>query len=575
MRYRVGLCLLTLAALTGACTSGSPDDGKDRSSPPDSTPRTLVWERQWTAKTGPLDITPIGFEPVDFGFDRTLTVRHSGTAEVLDVATGRVVRTLEKTHGQPSRTYQVGDVLLDYRENDAEIVENQGIGRNGAMRAYDVNSGGHLWARRGTVESILHPGEEGGGGPSEAVVAFTEQGLVWNGGKRSVGLDPRTGKPTWEREDKDPGCRADRQFAATRKHSITLKRCQGEEYVLEAIDPGSGQIVWRRNLGRLEGKHFSATPDLISVGREDRGRSIVSVFDDSGKRLAEAAVSDPSFNQQQMSLMTLTGRSGKTLYFESQPNFYELGIGTDAPWRRSRIDHRLPAMLANGTLISGLLGRESEFDLVQYGRPSQSLIIDRTGRQHTLPVPGGGTGLKVVGDSVITEREVGHGRRFSALRLKRQETANPALGGVSPTDWPAACKLLSDRQLAEIGRNYARVPVEESRKVFGVGLPHPSACRFSPPSAHEKDIFQISVQWVAPDEDTARQLVEADLPWQTSSDRIRRLGPGTYLYRLGSEGEKADSLILKATGKHVLMVSGRDVDLLTRVARVLRGHARS
>jgi hypothetical protein len=395
---------------------------------------------------------------------------------------------------------------------------------------------------------------------------------VERNGAESFGSNPRDGRTTWNQEDEliCPVSQLLIAYAVTRAHLVVLQSCKGKNVVLEVQDPRTGGIGWRRELGQLKSVVLSVTPDLIGVGGKDHGRPTMTFFDDSGERLAAATVSEPAFKVDKAETV---GRSGNTLYFSSEGALYALRVGGSAPlWRRSLTQERIPAaMFGNGLIVAFSTGGDSPYNLPVLGRPSESAVADLQGRREVLPLPGGGVTLGAIGDLVITERDFQHSTLLTALRLTYRETVSPGLGGVKPTDWPAACALLSAGQLAEINAGYERIPVQRSRNVFGVELPQESSCDFAIHALPEKSTFKISVQWVAGDEISARLLAQGDLPWYYPDSSIEVIGPDTYLYRTGvANHEDVPSAVIVAVGRQVFMVSGRDADVLVRVAGFLR-----
>lgn len=580
MRYHVSLCLLVLAVLMGACLSGD-GGGTTSGSPLASVDHTLAWEPAWTISEDagiPYEVRGLGFFPVELGLGRTLTVRRSGGVDVFDVTTGRLVRTLDTSWGSPPKTFQVGNLLLDYRTDDIDGWPDESVRHNGYLTAYDMISGSHMWQQQGTVDQFLPAGSAAvvdSQYSSESFLAFTERGLVRNEEAWSTGRDRRTGRTTWTQEREQPRCREGQPqlaYAATRYHSLTLQWCEGERTVIEALDPETGRIAWQRDLGRLKDVVISVSPDLIGIGGEDRGRRTVSIFDDSGEQLAAATVDDPAFKPDEL---TMVGRSGNSLLFHSRETVYALPVGGHAPSRWGSFNSsNIPHPFTGGVVVSVPTGGESSYYVLGLGRPSQSVVADLAGRRQVLPLPGGGEVVGVASDLVITQREVRGRTLFSALRLRHRQSVSPALGGVPPTDWPDACALLSDHELADIGRGYVRLPVRGSREIFGTRLPRASACRFATPSADENDIFEISVQWVTADPTAAEQLAEGDLHWTTPVGAVRALGPHTYLYRPGVEGDEGfDSAVIKVVGRQVLLVSGHDSGLIVRAAAHLRGNS--
>ncbi|MDT6983858.1 hypothetical protein ACFSUJ_12815 [Streptomyces lusitanus] len=581
MRRRAPLFLLAFCVLVGAGLSGD-DGGTTGTPPPPVTDDALVWEPEWTVfRKAEGYYTGWGpqYPPVELGPDRTLTVRRTDAVDMFDTATGRLITTMNTPQGAyPPEAFRVGDLLFEYRAADVYGWPDDGMAQGGALSAYDGSSGRLLWQQRGPVDRFLLAG-----GRSMADVeysppsglALTEKGVVAIQGAWSAGQDAWTGRNTWTREEQETRCREGRPrlaYAVTRRHVLMLRECAGEQTVLEAIDPETGRAAWQRKFGELEDAALSVGAELIGVNGTSegvRGRRTISVLDETGRRLATTKVGLPASRPHDL---TMIGRSGNTLLLHLGDAVHTVPVGGGTASRRDTLDDLgIPQVLADGTLVSVQTWADSPYSVVGLGRPVESVIHDVTGRRRVLPVPGGGEVVGLSGDVLITQREMRDGNLFSGLRLKHRRSANPSLGGVPPSDWPDACTLLSNRALAAVGPGYVRLPVRDSREVFGVQLPRPSACRFATPSANQQEIFDVRVQWVAGDPLTAGRLVEVDLPWADPTGSLRVLEPRTYLYRPGVAGEKdVDSAVIKVMGRHILMVTGRDADLLVRVAARLR-----
>ncbi|RPK68400.1 hypothetical protein EES43_01625 [Streptomyces sp. ADI96-02] len=149
--------------------------------------------------------------------------------------------------------------------------------------------------------------------------------------------------------------------------------------------------------------------------------------------------------------------------------------------------------------------------------PGASSLTDLAGRRSArVPWPVAGTFVGVSGPVLVVRSEERRGTRYTALRPAHRavDARRPAaLGGAGRTDWPDACALVGAQLLAETGRDYVELPVSLSRKAMGVGLPHPSVCRFAAERGSDSDIFSVTVRWVAPDAEAARTYATSVVPW--------------------------------------------------------------
>ncbi len=184
---------------------------------------------------------------------------------------------------------------------------------------------------------------------------------------------------------------------------------------------------------------------------------------------------------------------------------------------------------------------------------------------HDCVVPCRAASLDMSGELLIIRGAEEDGARYTALRLAQRDVAEPALGGAAPSDWPAACSLLSEKQLNALGEGYLRLPVDKSRTVFGVRLPHETQCRFATESGSGKDIFEITVRWVAADAATARKIAASDLPWDTG---VQRLNRNVHLISERNELRPEKSAMV-ASGRNIIGINAPKNEKLVRTIALL------
>ncbi|WP_165986712.1 PQQ-binding-like beta-propeller repeat protein [Streptomyces sp. YIM 98790] len=578
-RRHVFSCLMVFAVLALTCTAGNPlaENGGEEidggSSARTSVPgiRAPGWEVLWAASSTPeagLDFNAINGAGALLGFDGALLVAHSGVLDVYNTATGQIRRRVHP----PAE-------LLDMGQAGAVVMVQSGDSPSSLPRyssrvltAYDAYSGGLLWQQRGVTDAIMQPGETAHH-IHESAVAMTTRGPVWLTTYTSYGMDWRTGRFTWTRENRRPDCHEDihTYTAATRSHAVIMQACPEGDAVVEALDPETGRTAWWHNLGQLREVRIRATADLIAFSHADQGAPTVTVFDDSGERLADATIIDPEFSLD--TGMDVVGHSGEDVYFSYGWTLYAFNTGRDAPsWQGSVpvAGGPGPWMLDDRAIIS-VSGTPNIRNVGELGRPTESTVTDLTGRQQTLPLPVRGSPVGVSGDILITVTEEPGSTRISALRLRNHTYSGPAaLRGIPRSKWPDACALLPGDRLESLGGGHLPLPVRGSREVFGVTLPHETHCRFATESGEESTFFEIRVQWVAEHPDAARHIAAGDLPWNSPSVEMRVLGPGTYLIRpLEGEPETIVTSVIVTRGRHVIVVSGRDPDLVVETAGIL------
>ncbi|KAB8165711.1 PQQ-binding-like beta-propeller repeat protein [Streptomyces sp. 3MP-14] len=585
MRTRVLPYLLVGAVLALTCSAGvRADGGGNTAAPPDDrgtasdepgseqpAERGPGWETLWEMSVPheagrPFDL--LDGAGVHVGADGALLVSHSGVVDVFDLATGALRFSVDPPL-QVHSMAQLGNVVLVHSADDPRGAVRR---YSDIVTAYDASSGALLWQQRGGPEGTLQPGEDGA--LRDTTVVLTERGAAWVGPSYLSGQDPVTGEWTWGREDDQQDCVAD-GVAATRGHALLLRECPDGDTVVEAVDPASGSPAWRQELGPLEEPRLSVTPDLVAVNHVTGGRPTVVVLDEAGETVTQATIQDPEFLAEMG--ITLLGRDEQNVYLVNGATLYALNAKAgEISWQRSTRWRGWWEGLwrTEGGDVVSVGGNGNWYDTAALGRPAESVVTDPDGRQYDVPLPNRGDPVGHGGDVLVTATRGSDGTRLSALRLRPDLHPEPVgLGGVPAAEWPDACALLSDDALgilgAERGTDYERLPVDDSREVNGTTLPHVPACRFASASGSAEELFEVGVRWVARDAETARRIAGGGLPWGVWEGELRALGSDSLLYGVASGPAGGFESVIMARGREVIVVVGRERELVLRVGELL------
>ncbi|MFS8197271.1 PQQ-binding-like beta-propeller repeat protein [Streptomyces sp. CWNU-52B] len=547
--------LLVLAACTGSGDRGGAGGAEDRKAL--SAARADAFETAWSysvrGEPGEPTVT-----------DDVVLAPHGHMIDVRDARTGENRRTV--------RAADPADRIVSAGLTGEVIVAGVERGSYATLRGFGLRTGRQLWSEPywERTAAIVQPGDEREL-PVLGPVVVNERGIVVHAHDgRTVGLDPGTGRPVWQRQPEcdsapytDPATARIHTVAATGRYLITL--CSGgPRTVLKAVDPRDGDRVWQEDLASLGGRTtFSTAEDVIGVQSQDAGirKASFTLLDESGHRLGGGTVQDPAGDSRTV------GRVGDTVYFHDGRQLRAVGAADGSPlWHQ---DAPGDLVVSDRAVISN--GEALTPERVQ--RTGVSVVLDLSGKRRVmLPWPLRGELVGLSGEFPVIRSREENGARYTALRLAHQGLAEPALGGVPASDWPDACSLLSAEQLDGLGEGYLRLPVDTSRTAFGVRLPHATECRFATGSGSAKDIFQITVRWVAADADAARRIAASDLPWDTGAERLDR---GAHLVPDASGGSRLmGETAMVASGRAVLGISApKNAGLVRTIALLLSGNS--
>ncbi len=536
--------------------------------------------------------------------DRMLAIPHGRTVSVVDTHNGHLLSTLRSS----AREFAPGGF-----SGGVVFAAEQGRDRRNSLTAYDPATGRKLWQKAAKPAAQRGRDDWRGNAP-----LLTDPGPVIDAAHdRLVGLAPRTGAVRWSKrmpalapcEQAQPGDSglpsSPYNAGGTAHHLVLLKGCPGLPVELEAVDPESGDTVWKKRLGRWrESARLSVVRDAIAVtvGNELR------VFAESGEELLRRKEGPKSELWPVGEARGLVYLSEVHYGVKSDPGSIRSrtlhAVRTDTGkimWTRSQElvggDELNSEVIAGPVEVAGAYAGDLRWSVgdARLRGPGASSLMDLAGRRSaSVPWPVAGTYVGMSGQLLIVRSEEKDGTRYTALRPVHRavDTERPAaLGGAQRKDWPDACGLVGAGLLSELGRDYVKVPAKSSRTVLGARLPHPSVCRFVPESgSDDKDIedhiFSVSVRWVAPDAKGARTYATSVLPWGCNpwlggcvTAEIVKPQRGVYLYtyRVTLE-QRPVAHATVVSGRYVFGVSAgnneaRAQRLIRRMATHLAQHA--
>ncbi|WP_078942625.1 PQQ-binding-like beta-propeller repeat protein [Streptomyces viridochromogenes] len=529
--------------------------------------------------------------------DRMLAVPQGGTVTVVDSRDGRFLSSARSSADRFTPLGFSGGVML-------AVEQWFGQGGKTVLNAYDPATGRKLWHK--TAGPNLRKGNKDAWLGQAPFLLDPGPAMELADG-RLAGVAPRTGAVTWTRRkpalapcdqpDPDDPRLPPSPFnvATTANYLVVLKGCPGRTAELEMMNVRDGVSVWEKDLGRSrDSVKVSAVRGVIGVSLDNDLR----LFTESGEQILRRKADGKS------GLWPL-GEARGVVYLSESDDTGQAGAGSS----RSHTLHAVRAdtgrtlwtrsqgVTANNSLTSEAIVGEVEVagayggDLrwlpgdARLQGPGASSLMDPEGRGSApVPWPVAGTFVGMSGDLLIVRSEEKDGTRYTALRPSHRavDAERPAaLGGVERQEWPDACGLISAELLAELGRNYVKLPVPSSRKVLGTRLPRPSVCRFATESGSDDGIFSVTVRWVAPDAKAAETYATSVIPWGcapalggcvTAEIAKPRRGVHLYTYRTGLEQLPVAHATV-VSGRYVLGISaGNDKARTQRLIRRVAMH---
>jgi outer membrane protein assembly factor BamB len=188
-----------------------------------------------------------------------------------------------------------------------------------------------------------------------------------------------------------------------------------------------------------------------------------------------------------------------------------------------------------------------------------------TGDQPWLAAAGG---LLLTGYPLAFEGEAG-GSRLVALRDAPAGAGPTTLGGVAPMQWPDACSLVGQQDLAAAIPEVTSSSWESSGQSMP-GLRYPVACQYQPRQGNaDSDGALVSVGWVAQNGRQASNLLGDVLASYPEADPLPLVGDEAY--DLGAPGGP----VIVRVGRVIAMVrADQDPGAATQLARAAANRLR-
>jgi outer membrane protein assembly factor BamB len=474
----------------------------------------------------------------------------------LDVRDGRT--------GSPRWHYfQPDGILAGWTDTGTEIAAyfEHTAGRGSHLLvALDAATGQQLWQSR--VDRPIGAEQYSLRWPSGPGVF-----LVTRNGRTLMAARSRTGTTAWSRTLPDgcsPSAPAPYSSGGDQSLAVFTAGCRSGQQVL-AMNPADGVLRWSLspagggNAAIMVQHGISAVWDgsTLHVVRGD-GRSLLTATGDAlCGDVCQIAVSSGrvlvSYSPNGAAQVLRAVNIGSATPAWQQPSSGYQSMTGSGGWV-----YALRGPLANGLLpaaVDVIDPASGQFTTVALPLAFRA----GTGNQPWLAAAGG---LLLTGYPLAFEGQAG-GSRLVALRSAPPGWGPASLGGVAPSQWPNACRLVTQQDLA------AAIPaVTFSWQAAGqrqAGLPFPVSCQYQPsqPSqGAQSGGVLISVSWVAQTGQQASSLLGNVLASYPDADPLPQVGDEAY--DLGA----LDGPVMVRVGRAIATVQAdQDPGAATQLAR--------
>ncbi|WP_158079287.1 PQQ-binding-like beta-propeller repeat protein [Actinomadura sp. CNU-125] len=438
-------------------------------------PLAVSWERATRVHRGPV----AGYDTVSYDVTKGQIVTVSGQGvQVVDARTGAKRWSYSRSDWSLLGWTSTGSQLVGYFERDGHRADRVLVG-------FDVLSGSLLWKREGPrPAAVSRTTLRFPAGSGVVLATDDERGKL-------IGLAAATGEPLWQRSVRH-GCRlfeGAAQPSGDRDALVALALdCarQNRPSRLLALAPENGEIRWDEGLGAEEAPEVTMLDGvtLVSDGTalrafDEEGAEFASWDGDAvcGDGMCPSVLADgrlivvyhPNGTKRGTTLMEAVDvPSGNVAWAREVPSYTALARagGTLYALRPRLSDLLLPAGIdvvspADGTATTAPAPFTMDPDL--------------PGKRPWIAAAGG---LLYVAVAEAVPRPAGESR-LVALRGGRIGPGPDELGGVPESDWPDACELLKEEDLARVGlEDYTTDP--DGAEVGTADLPDPVSCTYEP-----------------------------------------------------------------------------------------------
>ena len=496
---------------------------------------------------------------VSYGLvDGQLVVASSGGLDVRDARTGHTRWNY----------FEPGGTLAGWAATGTEIAayfEHAGGRGSHLMVALDAATGQQLWQSR--VDRPAGAEQYSRRWPSGPGVF-----LVTRDGRTVTAARSRAGTAAWSRRLPD-GCSlsapAPYSSGGDQTLAVFTANCRGGPQVL-AMTPSDGVLSWTM---RSAGGGTAAVMAQHGISAVWDGASLQVVRGDGGRLLKETG------NDLCGDVCWMAVSSGRALVSYSPGGTTQVLAAVDArtgavDWQENSAGYQ--NMTDAGGLVYALRGPAAggllpaAIDVIDPGTGQTTTVSlplafrAGTGDQPWLAAAGG---LLLTGYPLAFEGQAG-GSRLVALRSAPAGPGPASLGGVAPSQWPDACRLVTQQDLAAAvpAVTFAWQPSPEWLPV----LRKPVACQYQPSQASaDSGSILISISWVAQTGQQAASLLADDLASYPDAEPLPQVGDQAY--DLGAP----DGPVMVRVGRVIAMVrADQDPGAPTQLARAVAARLR-
>ncbi|GAA2457600.1 PQQ-binding-like beta-propeller repeat protein [Streptomyces mauvecolor] len=468
-----------------------------------------------------------------YASDRYLVTpsQHGNGLTVWQIATGQQVSEIPKIND-----------LRNFKPEEIRIVDTTMVVAWGGteddtvlLRGYEVSTGRQLWHRSFTQKRR----------DFRSPVALTDQAAVIFSSSpvEARAFEIHTGIPLWSLPTSEPLKTTSAVFTYSNRSFFVFRwdRQIRGLVTLASLDPFSGTRRWQRLIPMpTDPETHSATGDPFGLNLVTSPGGDIAVninethqlYAADGRLLGEGANEIWSLTSLNSMLYASIRNQTRGEYDPSQLRAIRVKDGKTL-WERESYAHSLEPW---GSALVGQTRQDWPMPIfieqVTADNGYTSHIPLAASIFHTDLIGIGGRFMVTREDTALEQRPLGDADvHWSVLTVYSttppQKNWYPALAGLRPSDWPNACNLLHADVLASQA-NYTAVP--QRRSILGIQLPHPAACTYVPKQGNAP-LIRLSIEWIAPSEKMADQLIRSRTALaRVSAKEIRQLGPQRISY---------------------------------------------
>lgn len=468
----VALATFVVATSTACTNAHGRDEADENSHRPESSP--VDFTREWQEQIPGLSVEQDEKNGAILMWDADSIANGIYNIRSFDVATGKVRWQSPAPYGSPTVDY-----IRDHRVSGDVIVTG--------WRTQSGKGVGALHLADGTVAwRITTPMPYAAVGKTLVIVQWSKSEIR--------AFDTQTGDQRWVATTSSE-CDITGLAASWETYARTSLCSNGDRFV-EGLGPTDGRVAWRATLPRNDEAiafPVSAENGVVAV---ETTRNSMTLFGQHGERLFESSPTD----KVGQGLLGADGIVAIIDHIRGETQMVSaIRVDTgDVAWSK-------PFSLSTAKLTDGrIVGLGA---LPQPLLPTAFYRVDlATGAYSTSVAPVLGDGLAFVGEGFIVVRS---GRSLVRYAFSARPTPSGFAGGAAADDWPSACDLISNGEMASLtsdNTSYIGYPVAVT--FGGDGLPGPISCRFAP-SPITGSAVEVSIAWVSADVQQGERIISA------------------------------------------------------------------